>query len=64
VKALALGASSVLIGRPVLYGLAAAGERGVSEVLDIFRDEISRTLANMGCESVRGLTSDYIIRVS
>ncbi|MHA7116599.1 alpha-hydroxy-acid oxidizing protein [Pseudomonas promysalinigenes] len=64
VKALALGASSVLIGRPVLYGLAAAGERGVSEVLDIFRDEISRTLANMGCASVRGLTSDYIIRVS
>lgn len=62
VKALALGASGVLIGRPLLYGLAAAGEKGASAVLDIFQDEMNRTLANLGCASVDGLSAELVIR--
>ncbi|RAU33327.1 alpha-hydroxy-acid oxidizing protein [Pseudomonas sp. RIT411] len=64
VKALALGASGVLIGRPLLYGLAAAGEKGASAVLDIFQDEMNRTLANLGCASVEGLSAELVIRTS
>ncbi len=64
VKALALGASGVLIGRPLLYGLAAAGEKGASAVLDIFQDEMNRTLANLGCASVDGLAEELVIRTS
>lgn len=60
VKAVALGASGVLIGRPLLYGLAAAGEEGASEVLSILKDEIDRTLANMGCASMAALSPDHI----
>ena len=62
VKALALGASGVLVGRPLLYGLAAAGEEGASSVLGIFADEISRTLANMGCASVVELSPEHVVR--
>ncbi|WP_425299810.1 alpha-hydroxy-acid oxidizing protein [Pseudomonas asplenii] len=40
------------------YGLAAAGEKGASAVLDIFQDEMSRTLANLGCASVDGLSAE------
>jgi isopentenyl diphosphate isomerase/L-lactate dehydrogenase-like FMN-dependent dehydrogenase len=50
-KALALGARAVFVGRPYLYGLAAAGEDGVVRVLDILRAELDRTLALLGCTS-------------
>lgn len=60
VKAMALGAAGVLIGRPLLYGLAAAGEAGASQVLSIFKDEMDRTLANMGCASMAGLSLEHI----
>lgn len=60
VKAMALGAGGVLIGRPLLYGLAAAGEEGVSEVLSILKDEMDRTLANMGCASMAALSLSHI----
>ena len=62
VKALALGAKAVLLGRATLYGLAAAGPKGVEAVLEIFMDEIDRTLAQLGCPSVSKLSSDYIWR--
>jgi 4-hydroxymandelate oxidase len=48
-KALALGAQAVLVGRPLLYGLAAGGEAGVRHVLELLRDELSRALALLGC---------------
>jgi (S)-mandelate dehydrogenase len=51
-KALALGADGVLIGRPVLYGVCAAGERGVIRALDILRDEFVRTLQLCGVARV------------
>lgn len=59
VKALALGAKAVLVGRPWVYGLAASGDRGVRRALEIFADEIDRTLALVGVADVRQLsTSD------
>ena len=55
VKAVALGARAVLIGRPQLWGLAVAGEAGVTRVLDIFRDEIQRVLWLLGVARVADL---------
>jgi len=60
-KALALGATACSIGRPYLYGLAAAGERGVAHVLDLFRDEIQRSLMLMGRSSLAGLSPRDIV---
>ena len=48
IKARALGARAVLVGRPWLYGLAAGGEAGVAGVLQILRSEIDRALALLG----------------
>jgi isopentenyl diphosphate isomerase/L-lactate dehydrogenase-like FMN-dependent dehydrogenase len=61
IKALCLGATAVGIGRSYLYGLAAHGEAGVGHVLEILREEISRTLTLLGCESVDDLSRDYLI---
>lgn len=63
VKAMALGAAGVLIGRPLLYGLAAAGEDGASQVLTIIKDEMDRTLANMGCASMASLLPDHVTSI-
>ena len=49
VKALALGARAVLVGRPAIWGLAVDGEAGVRHVLTLLRDEIALTLALLGC---------------
>ena len=48
-KALALGADAVLVGRATLYGLAVDGEAGASAVLGILRTEIERALTLLGC---------------
>jgi len=61
VKALALGAKAVLIGRPTLYGVAAGGEEGAARAIGIFRDEIDRTMALIGCRSIDELTRDRLI---
>jgi (S)-mandelate dehydrogenase len=61
VKALALGANAVLLGRASLYGLAAAGEAGVDHVLRLLKDEVNRTLAQIGCPSVSQLSTDYVM---
>lgn len=62
VKALALGASAVLLGRPVLWGLAAAGEDGVRDVLRLLRDEFDYALALCGCPDVQAVSADLIFR--
>jgi isopentenyl diphosphate isomerase/L-lactate dehydrogenase-like FMN-dependent dehydrogenase len=49
VKALALGAQAVLVGRPPIWGLATGGEEGVRHVLALLREEIATTLALIGC---------------
>jgi isopentenyl diphosphate isomerase/L-lactate dehydrogenase-like FMN-dependent dehydrogenase len=48
VKALALGARAVLVGRPILWGLAVGGQQGVARVLALLREEVERTMALMG----------------
>ncbi|WP_375337078.1 alpha-hydroxy-acid oxidizing protein [Rhizobium bangladeshense] len=60
IKALAAGASMALSGRAVLYGLAAAGEAGVREVLDLLISEIDTTLALVGCASADALCPDFL----
>lgn len=52
VKALALGAKAVLVGRAPLYGVSVAGAAGAARVLEIFREDIVRSMAYMGCNSV------------
>lgn len=61
VKALCLGADAVLVGRPYVYGLAARGPAGVSHVLDIFREEIERTMTLMGAGSLDELDRSWLI---
>ena len=60
VKALALGARAVLLGRAPLYGLSAAGEAGADRALAILNDETARVLALIGCGSVRELSRDFV----
>ena len=60
VRALAAGASGVLVGRSVLYGLAAAGEPGATRALEILRDEFTRTLRLCGCRSVAEVDSTLL----
>jgi heme/flavin dehydrogenase (mycofactocin system) len=60
-KALSLGARAVMIGRPYLWGLAAAGERGVTNVLEILRSGLSETLLGLGRASVQELCPDDVI---
>ncbi|MET8430420.1 pre-mycofactocin synthase MftD [Nocardia sp. NPDC004860] len=62
VKALALGARAVMIGRPYLWGMAASGERGVHNVLEVLRQGIDSTLYGLGHRSIHDLTpADLII---
>jgi (S)-mandelate dehydrogenase len=51
-KALALGADAVMLGRATLYGLAAGGEAGVGHALGLLRQEMERTLTLLGCHSL------------
>ncbi len=60
IKAIALGATACLIGRPYLYGLAAGGEAGVSHALNIFSTEMTRVMQLIGCDSVSKLSVDYV----
>jgi isopentenyl diphosphate isomerase/L-lactate dehydrogenase-like FMN-dependent dehydrogenase len=60
VKALAMGAAAVLIGRATLYGTAVAGEAGAARAIEIYRDEIDRVLALIGCPGVGALNRDYL----
>ncbi|XP_023916311.1 peroxisomal (S)-2-hydroxyacid oxidase GLO4 isoform X2 [Quercus suber] len=59
-KALALGAQAVLIGRPVVYGLAAKGEYGVRKVIHMLKDELELTMALSGCPSVKDITRSHV----
>ncbi|MDT3444642.1 alpha-hydroxy acid oxidase [Pseudofrankia sp. BMG5.37] len=60
VKALALGADVVVIGRAAAMALAAGGEEGVGRLLELFREEISTTVKLLGATGVDGLTSEMI----
>jgi L-lactate dehydrogenase (cytochrome) len=60
VKALCLGARAVLIGRAYAYGLAAAGEAGVTRAIEILRTDLLRTLKLLGCPSIGSLDPSYV----
>ena len=59
--ALALGATAVLVGRPVLWGLAVAGAAGVRHVLDLLRADLDRALALVGVARPGDLSADLVV---
>ena len=61
VTALALGARAVLVGRPVVFGLAYGGDTGVRQVLELLRDETENALALLGCRSPDEVTSAHVV---
>jgi isopentenyl diphosphate isomerase/L-lactate dehydrogenase-like FMN-dependent dehydrogenase len=60
--ALALGAKAVLVGRPAVWGLAAGGEEGAREVLEILRSELELALCLCGCPSPDSVTAGHVQR--
>ena len=60
IKAICLGARAVLCGRAYAYGLAAAGEAGVTRALEILRTDVERTLRLLGCPSIAALDRSYV----
>jgi L-lactate dehydrogenase (cytochrome) len=59
-KALALGARACLVGRPVIYGLAAAGQHGAARAISLLQAELELTLVLLGCRSVAELDRSYV----
>ncbi|MBW4575281.1 MAG: alpha-hydroxy-acid oxidizing protein [Aphanothece sp. CMT-3BRIN-NPC111] len=62
-KALALGAAAVLVGRPVLWGLAVEGEAGVQHVIELLRDELDLAMALSGCATLQDIDLSLAIRL-
>jgi L-lactate dehydrogenase (cytochrome) len=60
-RALALGAKAVLIGRPYVWGLAIAGQDGVAYMLEMLRAEVKRSMQLMGCASVHDLDRSWLM---
>jgi isopentenyl diphosphate isomerase/L-lactate dehydrogenase-like FMN-dependent dehydrogenase len=52
---------AVLIGRATLYGTAIAGQAGAARAIEIYRDEIDRLLALIGCPGIDALNRDYLV---
>ncbi|MGB5758522.1 MAG: alpha-hydroxy acid oxidase [Acidimicrobiales bacterium] len=60
VKALALGADAVMVGRPYLYALGAAGEAGVDHLISFLAEGMARTMALTGCNTVGDITAELV----
>ncbi|MGE0400427.1 MAG: alpha-hydroxy acid oxidase [Kofleriaceae bacterium] len=60
IKAIAFGARAVLVGRPVLWGLAAGGREGVAAALGVLRRELDLAMALCGCANVAAITRDLV----
>jgi L-lactate dehydrogenase (cytochrome) len=60
VKAVALGAKSVMIGRPWVWAIAARGEQGLVDLLRVFQQEIAVTMALMGVRRINEITPDLL----
>jgi isopentenyl diphosphate isomerase/L-lactate dehydrogenase-like FMN-dependent dehydrogenase len=61
VKALAMGAKAVLLGRPAVFGLAVAGTAGVTYIFELLKVDLVRTLRLMGCPGVQDLNPDWLV---
>ncbi|XP_054780516.1 peroxisomal (S)-2-hydroxyacid oxidase GLO4-like [Prosopis cineraria] len=59
-KALAVGAQAVLVGRPVIYGLAVKGEGGVRHVIETLKTELELTMALTGCPNLKDITRSHV----
>jgi 4-hydroxymandelate oxidase len=59
-KALALGAAAVQVGRPILWGLAAGGQSGVEQALEMLRSEFDLAMALAGCPDLKSITRDLV----
>jgi L-lactate dehydrogenase (cytochrome) len=64
IKALALGADACSIGRGYLYGLGAGGQKGVERALELYRSELLRDMALLGCTKISDINSESIRRVA
>ncbi|GGN76915.1 alpha-hydroxy-acid oxidizing enzyme [Actinoplanes lobatus] len=64
IKALALGATAVCIGRPYVWGLAADGEDGVFHVIDVLRQELLDVARQLGVDSLRDVPTDLVVRTA
>ena len=62
VRALALGADAVLVGRPYAWALATGGEGGVRALLEVLTDDLTRTLALVGAPDPRAVGPDRVHR--
>ena len=60
IKALALGADAVMLGRSYIYALAAAGEKGVERMISLLENELKKDMALLGCTKISDLNSEYI----
>ena len=61
-KALALGADSTMIGRPIMWGLGVAGEEGVGQVLRLLKEDVERSIILMGARSTSELSREFVIQ--
>ena len=61
-KAIALGARAVLVGRPILYGLAVDGAHGAFDILGILENELQQCMKDAGCASLADITSDKVAK--
>jgi len=62
-KALALGAKAVLVGRPIMWGLAVGGHKGVHQVLDLLNEELKLAMTLCGCKKISDISDDLIFKI-
>jgi len=63
-KALALGAKAVMLGRPMIYGMAVGGEHGVERTVDLLRDELKTCMQLAGAQTTEQLDRSFVVRTS
>lgn len=63
-KAIALGAQLVFVGRPILYGLAVNGQKGVEDILNILKQELDLAMALSGICKIEDITNEYVVHDS
>ena len=61
-QALALGADAVLLGRPVMFGLALDGQKGVERILELLRREVELAMVLAGCSSLQDISKDLLMQ--